>query len=343
MFKATIEGASANNMSLPRDTETMVQQVDVWVGSDHVQHTTHYGQLFRTVMDYMVPTWKQYNRGYLCNSLYIPDGLNDAVWFNIKDRMQAMNLWLGFLGCNAVLDTRNTCVRIELTLAPNTVLVADSASATFKMDNVCLLLHELGDDQASKVTANVRVDNFMCSLQHNVSYSQEVQLNVPTRQLDWVIGTFLPSDYAARAISTSTDYNGSSYYFVHGTGEKDVPSPFSWNFIVDSKDAIGYYPDVDEAQEYVRTIWPYGCGPVNGMLCTDGVMQTVSREQMQKYMWATGVNLQRKSKPNENGFNVMFRTQAPGSTLASNFSLLMAKFTSTLTYDAASGRYSFVL
>lgn len=51
-FTATINGGTANYQSLPRDVETLIEQLEVYLGDQKIQHTINYNQIFRIVEDY---------------------------------------------------------------------------------------------------------------------------------------------------------------------------------------------------------------------------------------------------------------------------------------------------
>ena len=106
-FIATINGATANNTSLPCDVETMIKHLWITVDGVEIQRIQNYNQLFRSLRD-CEQTYDDNRKRILTSwSGYVPNGLNVGA-YNFSNTPLCMTKWYGFLGCNELIKTRLT-------------------------------------------------------------------------------------------------------------------------------------------------------------------------------------------------------------------------------------------
>jgi hypothetical protein len=327
---------STNLTSMPRDIETLIEILEIYVDGEKIQYIPGYNHIFRMIYDYDFNEIKQRQRALLSNSLYIVSGLNASA-YNVSSTPFCMSEWIGFLGCKQVIDTRKLGrMTISITFAPNQAILSDSTSATYSLADIHLTMKKLPD---STNTANViNYDRFKSILQFNTSYTQSTQLNVQAKKLDYVVATFLPTDYRTRAISTSTNFSGSSYYFCHGSGAGGALGQFNFNFRLNNNNLIAYYPSVLQCSEFMQQVFPK-----NGMLpvCVttrSGTTSFISHSALLQYMVAMGIVINMDAS---NGVDLQFETILPPGSAnnRSNYSLFVAKTTSTLVFNPSTGKY----
>lgn len=350
---ATITGGTATNQALPRDVETLIDTLTVWVGDQMVQYTPNYNLVARATLDFMEEDLS-ISRGMLSNGLGIADGLGSAA-YTVSAQPICFAEWLGFLGCKELVDTRRAPVRFQITLAPNNVLVVNSAAASYTLADVHLTVtcdsspkglesqrakNGLSDGSAKREPSDaLEFDNWRTTVQHNAGFAQQTQLNVSTRQLDLVLGTFVPADYRQTAVSAATGQLATSLYFTRGTAS--LPDALTWNFRVDGKRVLQSSGTVAQAFEHARTLLGRGLSGMTAIFVRrrDSGVTTRTLQQLGRACWlavadAGGSDLR------EVDADVVFETDAPtGNTPV--MSLLAARFRSRLTWNADTGAWAF--
>lgn len=328
---------TGGNQSLPRDVETMIEQLEVYVGDTKVQYTPYYNQLVRILLDYDRNANEVRKRHLLSNSMWINNALGNGTGLNsVSGTLFCMNKWFGFLGCGETVNTSLMGpIRIVMTLAPNNVLLSNITNAVYTLADMHMTLETM--DAADYVPKSIEFDNFKTMMQQNNSYQTQTQLNVSTRHLDYLLATFLPSDWKTKAIANTTD-NGSSYYFTHGSAGASFPS-LGWNFRVNGANVLNYNPNQGAALEYLNSLFPDTGTIIETALNKVGTGVAVSAFTFVRYLWATGIRVDMEAR---SAVDVMFETMPYTSTSPLlNFTMLIAKCDSVLHFDPKSN--SFVL
>jgi len=137
-MNATINNATANNQSLPRDVETLVEHLWITVDGEEVQRIQNYNQVFRTLWDSEQSYDDNRKRAMLSSGAYILNGLNSTA-YDYANRPVCMTKWYGLLGSKSLLDTRLTGpVIVHLHFAPNTVLVSTNAASNYSLSDLAM-------------------------------------------------------------------------------------------------------------------------------------------------------------------------------------------------------------
>ena len=96
-MNATISNSTANNQSLPRDVETLVEHLWITVDGEEVQRIQNYNQVFRTLWDSEQSYDDNRKRAMLSSGAYIMNGLNNTA-YDYASRPVCMTKWYGLLG-----------------------------------------------------------------------------------------------------------------------------------------------------------------------------------------------------------------------------------------------------
>jgi len=337
-FLATINGASPNFMSLPRDVETMIETLQVFVGDREVQNIQHYNQLFRTIEDFDKDISEHYHRTVLSNSAAIPSGMGNPV-FNVASTQYCANKWLGILGCKKIIDTNKIgAIRIVIKWAPDAVIVARVGS-TYRLDELYFTVKRSSldeassqiDSQSSKIQ-RIEFDDFKTFIQFNNSYMQTIQMDIKSRKLDYVMGMFLPEDYKTADISLGYSTYGTSYYFVHGSASNTFPT-ITWNFNINGRNLISYNPPAEQYIEYMDDLFTNGYH-LALLPYRSGTYSAATAARLMLYSWTTGVKTDMDASE---GINLTFNTYGSINVNNPNFSLLVVKTSSLLTVDQSGG------
>lgn len=334
-FLADVDG-TANNRSLPRDVETLCETMEVYIGDEQVQYTQHYNILFRLVQDFDNHRDDVEKRTYLSNSLYITTGLN-STQYNHSRQQFCMTKFLGFLGCKSVVDTRMMGpMRIVMTLAPNAVLLSSSAAATYILSDVYATVVEVDKDIGAQIPASIKFDNYDTTMQHNPNLQQSTDIFVRSKQLDYVVGTFLPPTYKTTVVSTATDPVGTSRYFIRGLNNGSTVIPLNFMFKLNNRNLITYYPREWQFIEYMNMIPEFtNSGTFLGpSFARAGNANNNTRPSwdIMNTMFACGVPL--GGVDASGGVALSFETTAqPTLSLRTNLTFVVAKCTSRLEYN----------
>ena len=289
-FRATIGGgATANNQSLPRDVETLIEHLKVYVGGVVVNEIGYYNQVFRALMDYNSSMDEVSERAVLGNSMYITHNLNNPV-FNVSNTQYCMSKWYGFLGSGLIVDTgRVGGITVELTLAPNATCLGNAAGTTYTLNGV----HMMVEDALGQPTSLVlEYDDYKTLFQFNNSLTQQTSMMVDP-STEYVLALYQPADYRSRAISTTTNRMGTSYYFSHGTGNSTAfPPGVVWNFKLDGTRWASTWLNAEMAPEFMRLLFPKtGVVFSQSITRTGTVVGTISMSEWLQSFWTTGMRL----------------------------------------------------
>ncbi len=340
--KASILGGTASNRSLPRDVETMIQSLSVWVGDQMVQQTNDYDHLMRALLDY-VEEDVSISRGLLSNGLALADGLSSGV-YDFNDTPICFATWLGLLGSGLLVDTRRAPVRFQITMAPHNVILANSGTALYELEDVHITVTMADPARHDpRAPASLEFDNWRTTMQLNTGFAQQTQLNIATRKLDLVLGTFVNANYRNTPVTTSTGgtFLGTSLYYQRGT--QSIPDALTWNFRADGKRMLQYDGTIAQSFEWARALLGKG---LSGMCAVfvrrrdNGATSTRTLQQLARNFWlavadAGGADLR------EADADVMFKTNAPFPSNTQVMSFMAARCRSRLTWD--DGKFTFVL
>ena len=287
-FRATIGGgATANNQSLPRDVETLIEHLKVYVGEVVVNEIGYYNQMFRALMDYNSSLDEISERALLGNSMYINHNLNNPV-YNVSNTQFCMSKWYGFLGSGLVVDTGMMGgITVELTLAPNAACLGNSAATTYTLNGVHMMV-----EQAAEPSLVLEYDDYKTLFQFNNSLTQQTSMMVDP-STEYVLALYQPADYRSRATSAAAIRMGTSYYFSHGTGNSIAfPPGVVWNFRLDGAPWATSWLSAEVAPEFMRLLFPKTGVIYSQSLARSGqVLGTISMSEWLQGFWTTGLRL----------------------------------------------------
>jgi len=119
---------------------------------------------------------------------------------------------------HGILGTKDCVVkgkiRIVIEWADDVVLLRDNVSVGYEIAKPTLIIKS---EIEENVNDRIEFDNFTSQFQLNESENQTTNIYIGSRDIEYVLATFLPDDYYSKI---STQYwNGTSYFFSHGLKE----------------------------------------------------------------------------------------------------------------------------
>lgn len=346
-FTSTITG-TANRCILPRDVETLIDTLEVYIGDRLIQRIQNYNQIFRIIADYNRDSQHSESRLLLGNTLPIPHQASSSIYTTDKTQY-CMTRWLGLLGCECMFSQDLTLagqMEVKLTLAPNSVIVALPATATYALTDVHMAVPRVKtqNSQSQSQSQRIRYDDYTSIIQQNSTYQQVTQMGVMGRP-DYLMATFLPANYRSRGVDNDTNHQGTSWFFRHGSSTTDFATNLlpnmTWNFSLDGQRLIRYNPPQTHFLEYMAWLFPDGG---NSTLATTRSFSVkgLSLLEAANSMWATGVRVLGSphtsgddadidNKPHQVTFEShLAPSQTASSISTSNVTLLIAKSTKSL-------------
>jgi hypothetical protein len=321
MFTYTRLGASAND-TLPKDTECLIDELEVKLGETVVNRINNYQQLFWMLSAYaMDADW------YLGTNAYARTWTNRRVVTTaiVSGNTYGMDTFLGFLGCKKVIDTRKTgklTVRIRLTdrAAINTNVSANNWGFT----NPFFRVHYLPDDASS--SNRISFDDFTSIRQAHPGYDSRTTLIVDGRKkLDYVL---------ARQVNVSNvDLRYNAFDTAVALTQRFISTQSNasnWDFLVNGQPLHTYEPVTEEGPVSMRELFPNGCVNLN-------LSGAPNNDNCFFKVWAAGMRLDLPQREDGQQWEVSFETTAAsGASLFPQYTFLYAKTTSVL--DATSGK-----
>ena len=325
-FYANVKGGTANRCTLPRDTSSLIEALVVYIDDTEVQHIRPYNQLAVC----LAHANKENRYEPQANPGYISSVVNSAL-YNVNNQACCIPSFHGILGSNAVI--RGT-LRVQIFWAPNTVLIRDTVNAVYNLTGI----HAVIASGNTSDIGRVMFDDWTSGLQRNQSYNQQTHISVQSNQIDYVLATYLASDYDT-ALSTTAS-GGTSRYFAHGTCDANsdfssISVTFTANQVALSAGTVDYM----HAPGIVRML----LGPVSDneypvVMCRNGVLEGRTERGLFAFDWVAGapVNIIGSDKTVTISFNSM---SALGGV---NVSLLYVKTTCHLEWDEANNTYTLI-
>lgn len=326
IFTYTRVGRSAND-TLPKDTECLIDELEVKLGDTVVNKISNYQQLFWMLSSYaMDADW------YLGTNAYTRTWTNRRVPTTavISGNTFGMDTFLGFLGCKQVIDTRKTgklTVRIRVTdrFAINTNVSANNWGFT----NPFFRVHYLPESSATLASAKITFDDFTSIRQSHPGYDSRTTLIVDGRKkLDYVL---------ARQVTTANvDLRNNAFDTGVGLTQRFVSTQSNmatWDFLVNGQPLHSYEPLAEEGPISMRELFPKGCVNLN-------LASAPSNDNCFFKVWAAGMRLDLPQREDGQQWEVSFETTA---AVTGNFqyTFLYAKTTSIV--DATSGKLELMM
>lgn len=236
----TPKGGTAQ--ALPKDAETMIQTLEVYLGGKRVNHITNYNQIFNIMSLYGWDAEFRTNRDNYQN-----------VWNNGRtssatdlDGVQfCCERWLGLLGLPIVLDTRTWgSLHIKITLSPANISTSNHSSHSWGVSDLFMRV-KYYENYDGDLPTYLEFDEFKSILTREPSYTQKTNLIVNSSRIDYAIARCLRLDAYQKA-SGLASLTGNTIYF--GTVANQIDN---WNISVNNNNIFKYKPSVADG---VKTV-----------------------------------------------------------------------------------------
>jgi hypothetical protein len=303
---------------------SLIDALGVYVDDIEVQHITRYNHLHRILADY---DSKNNNNDVLDNGDYISNTLSSVV-YNVSNQPCCISDFHGLLGSGATI--RGT-IRVQVFWAPNTVLLRNAATSTYSLSGMHAVIKQGSPDMLTK---NIMFDDWTSSFQRNQSYNQQTHVTVQSNDIEWVVATFLPTDFDTAVSTTAT--GGSSRFFVHGTATPATDFGIHCHFTLDQVQLSAGGIKYNFAPEYLGDIFARGASGGGGrsiayptVICRDGSIAVRSMAEVLAYQWCAGVPIGLRGS----GKTVTVSFNTTGTVAAANFSMIFVKTNSIMEAD----------
>lgn len=330
-FLADIIGSSSGQCALPRNTASFIESMSIFINDVEVQHIASYNRLVRIMTDY---NRKNTTQNVLDQDEYIGNTATASPLYDVSSVPCCVSDFLGILETDAVV---RGSIRIQVFWAPDAILIRDSAAAVYKLSAMHAVI-----TRGEQPSPRIMFDHWVSQYQYNQTYNQQTMISVESNDIEYVIGTFIASDYDTYVSTEATA--GTSWYFAHGTGEvtKDqkIDVSFSCNQTALCAGPIYY----QFAPEHLRDFLP-GERRVEypAALTRDGTVSTRTLEEVMCYQWVAGlpVMLKGSTRPAMIVFETRGGLGPAGQNSYPNFSIVYVKTNPVLEMDD-DGNYTLI-
>lgn len=309
--------STAGTCAWPRDGESVIQRLEVFVNGKQVNCIDNYQQVYRILSDFgYFPIENALNRYSMRNALLNGNPSAQAA-SSVNGTYYAKN-WLGIFNEHGVIDMSKNDIHMRITLSPRQIICSPATTDTWSLSNVYLTCtyYEKYDGEVLK---NVEFSDFKSIVQYNPTTTQETYLKLFTKNIDYVVGTILRT--TNKTISTGLTGNISNTRFFARNGT--LTDYATWNFKVNQRPIYNYAPRTIEFIESMLCLFPNSF--------RDAVLGVLSTTNITADCFAVGGKVGfLNSDPEE--VEVSFTT-TQGSTSIANFSLLFAKLDDVISLN----------
>lgn len=319
-FDVTFNTTSAGSTShaFPRDAECVIQTLEVFVNGVMVNCIQNYNQIFRILSDFAFDGDTLLDRYTMRNTLF--NGSIATVTSANANGTYACGKWLGFLGEQAVIDLSKNSVHIRITVSPRQIIVSPGATNSFSLSNVYLTA-KYYEKYTGDVEKQITFDDYKSVLQYNPTLTQETYLKLFTKNVDYVIGTFLTANF--KTIFNIISANNQTSHFFNKANT--VTNLSTWNFKVNQRPVFNYAPRGLEGPVSMRYTFPEGVR--NQMLLNVAGLFSIYNNS---FVCSTKVGFTNE-EPEE--VELAFNSIESTGTTTANHSLLIAKIDNTITLN----------
>jgi hypothetical protein len=306
---------SGTAQSLPKDTECMIQTLEVYLGGKRVNWIQNYNQMFFLWSLYGADAEFRANRDAVLNmhtngrASQVAD--LDGVQFCIEK-------WLGILGLPIVLDTHKWGqLVVKVTLAGPHITTSNSTLHSYGLSDVYMRVKYL-ENYNGETPSYLEFDDFKSIMNREPNYNQKTTLTVNSSRIDYALGRILRFDAFNKGNGFAI---GAGTVTTFGT-TVDGNNVRTWNFSVNNNNVFRYNPSVAEGVKTVLDLMHSKSINTNTQV-TNG-FPNFDRQ------WVCGAELgfiNEYPVQAEIGFLTESSTSVPG------FALLIVKTTSSLEMD----------
>ena len=320
MFKYyTIGTTSGTAQALPKDTECLIDRLEVHLGNTKIHDIANYNQIFFLLSSYAFDaefgTQRAQYRNVYTNGRPAAATTLDGVRF-------CCDKWLGLLGQNIVLDTHNLGqLRIRITLAPSAVTSSNSAANSWGLSDIYFKVKYI-ENYYGELPKYIEFENFKSIKTQRSNYTQTTNFIMSCKQLDYVLARPLFASHLTKS-TINTDLLSSAYFA--STGEMIG----HWNILINNNPVFKYRTDSQDALNTINDIFPHACKNIG--------VQSQSEQSGFNRSWVCGSEIGFVNEKNEQ-IEIGFVTEPQGSGFSTIcYPLVIAKCTSTINLHPAGG------
>lgn len=320
MFRYARLGVPSTD-TLPKDTETLIDELEVRLGSTVVNRISNYQQLFFMLSAYSRDAdWMQSTKAF--PRLWTNRRCMSA---NVINWPYGMDTFLGFLGCKQVIDTRKTgLLTVRMRLGPSNTVNSSVPTNQWGMRDPFFRVHYLPDSAPS--VERVVFEDFTSIHETFPGYDCKSTLIVDgRRKIDYVLARQVRSVNYETRFSGFDGNVGLTQRFV-ATGNHVE----TWEFYLNNTALHSYQPSAVEALLSMRELFP------DGVVNMEMTGNPVEDNNFHK-PWCVGMRLDLPQREDGQQWEIAFETSAVASAVNDKqHTFLYAKTTSTV--DCSSGK-----
>lgn len=192
----TINVVNMSNGCLSRNAESMIQTLEVFVNGECVNYISNYNQIFNLLADFAFTPKEVMERAQYRNQLTNGSPTYDIASLYVNGRVMCCKKWLGWLGCNEVIDLTKNNVHIRITVAPKFVFASNNANFTFSLSNIYMSANYYTRYNLP-LKSSITYDDFKSVFHYNSTGVNETALKVVSDNLDYVVAFCLATNYAS--------------------------------------------------------------------------------------------------------------------------------------------------
>ena len=315
LFKYARLGGPSND-TVPRDTECLIDELEVCLGDTVVNKIQNHQQLYWLISTYGRPADWQVS-GTTWRRLWTNRRIETA---NVINWPFAMDSFLGFLGSGATIDTRKMGrLTVRMRLADNATVSSSTAANSWGMNDAFFRVTYL-PDTFQGATERVQFDDYTSMRMAFPGYDTRNTLIVDGRKrLDWV---------AARLVNVfNHDQKATGFDAGVGLTPRFVATGANvahWDFLVNGTPLHTYKPvGHEEGIAAMSEVFPNGAVNV--------VSANAIPENLISRPWACGARLDLPQREDDGQHEIAFETQAAsGAGAFPCYSWVYVKSTSVL-------------
>jgi hypothetical protein len=241
--------AVSSTQAIPKDTECLIQTLEVYLGGKRVNYITNYNHIFFILSHYGSDATYRAKRDSFQNIW--TNGRPTAV-ASIDGNQFCCDKWLGLLGLPIVLDTHTLGqLHVRVTLAPPQATLSNNTSHSWGISDVFMRV-KYYENYDKELPRYIEFDDFKSILNSATSHNQTTNLIVNSSRIDYVLGRLLRPDALTKGAALVADILTTILY-------ASVPGGLtSWNFAVNNKQIYRYKPTTADALASVLEVFKNG-------------------------------------------------------------------------------------
>ena len=187
-FVVSLGGTS---QALPRDSECLIDTLEVYLGNKRVNYITNYGQIFNLLSTH---AWGGDHQTY--RSSYQNNWVNGRISLttNLDGTQFCFQKWLGLLGLPVVLDTEKLGqLHVKITLAPSFVTTSNNANHSWGIYDTYMKVRYYSNYKGD-LPRYLEWDDYKTLYDTPPLRNSTATLKVFSSKIDWALLKLLRSD-----------------------------------------------------------------------------------------------------------------------------------------------------